>query len=370
MSLFVDHPRARWAVPGAVLATIGAVALAANQTASAGPSLPPRTAAQLLVDVQRARLSGISGTVVQTSNLGLPELPGLSGAGVGGGSSSLTSTISGTHTWRIWYAGPAKARVALLGSLGESDVIRNGNDVWVWSSKDKTATHSTLPAGHPEPQPTPELPTSPQAAADEALKALDPTTSVTTSGATTVAGEAAYELVLRPKDPSTLVAQVRIAIDATEHVPLRVQVYSVKSANPAFEVSFSQVSFGKPDASNFAFNPPPGTKVTQSTTPMPTAEAPKTGTSKTAAAKAVKTVGSGWSTVVVATLPQGTSVGSAASASRQLAGILRSLPAVSGSWGSGRVLQGTLFSVVIADDGRVAVGAVAPARLYAALAAR
>ena len=383
MSLFVDHPRARWAVPGAVLATIGAVALAANQTASAGPSLPPRSAAKLLVDVQQARLSGISGTVVQTSNLGLPELPGLSGAGVGGGSSSLTSMVSGTHTWRIWYAGPAKARVALLGSLGESDVIRNGNDVWVWSSKDKTATHSTVPAGHAQPQATPELPATPQAAADQALKALDPTTSVTTSGQTTVAGESAYELVLRPKDPNTLVAQVRIAIDATEHVPLRVQVYSVKSANPAFEVSFSQVSFGKPDASNFAFNPPPGTKVTQSTAPTPKAEAPKTGTSKTGpstgtsktgaaaqAAKAVKTVGSGWSTVVVATLPQGTSVGAAASSSRQLAGILRSLPAVSGSWGSGRVLQGTLFSVVIADDGRVAIGAVPAARLYAALAAR
>jgi outer membrane lipoprotein-sorting protein len=382
MSLFVDHPRARWAVPGAVLATIGAVALAGNQTASAGPSLPPRTAAQLLVDVQQARLSGISGTVVQPSNLGLPELPGLSGAGVGGGSSSLTSMISGTHTWRIWYAGPAQARVALLGSLGESDVIRNGKDVWVWSSKDQTAPHSTLPTGHPE-APTPsDLPSSPQAAADEALKALDPTTSVTTSGEATVAGQAAYELVLRPKDVSTLVSQVRIAVDAAHHVPLRVQVYSVKSANPAFEVSFSQVSFGTPDASNFAFNPPPGTKVTQSTAPK--TDAPKSGESKTgesktggskagaaaAAAKAVRTVGTGWSTVVVATLPPGTSAGTAARSSRQLAGILRSLPAVSGSWGSGRVLQGTLFSVVIADDGRVAVGAVPPERLYAALAAR
>src|SRR5690349_4131730 len=48
MSLFTDHPRARWAAPGAALAVIGAVALAANHTASADPSLPPRSAAQLL----------------------------------------------------------------------------------------------------------------------------------------------------------------------------------------------------------------------------------------------------------------------------------------------------------------------------------
>ena len=382
MSLFVDHPRVRWAVPGAVLATIGAVALAANQTATADPSLSPRTAAQLLVDVQGARLSGLSGTVVQTSNLGLPELPGLSGAGVGGGSSSLTSMISGTHTWRVWYAGQDKARVALVGSLGESDVIRNGTDVWVWSSKDKTATHSTVArpseTGAAKPV-TPELPTSPQAAADQALKALDPTTLVTTSGTASVAGRDAYELVLKPRQATTLVAEVRISVDATEHIPLRVQVYAKSSPNPAFEVSFSQVDFAKPDASSFTFNPPPGTKVTQST-PTPTGKAPTgkaptgkapTGKAKAGAAgKSVKTVGSGWSTIVVDTLPQATANSTTGRSAGQLAGILRSLPKVSGSWGTGRVLRGTLFSAVIADDGRVAVGAVPPELLYAALAAR
>jgi hypothetical protein len=42
---------------------------------------------------------------------------------------------------------------------------------------------------------------------------------------------------------------------------------------------------------------------------------------------------------------------------------------VSGAWGSGRVLEGTLFSLVLTDDGRAALGAVAPEALYAALAA-
>jgi hypothetical protein len=46
------------------------------------------------------------------------------------------------------------------------------------------------------------------------------------------------------------------------------------------------------------------------------------------------------------------------------------LPRASGTWGSGRLLEGTLFSALVTDDGRVAVGAVAPERLYAALARR
>ena len=72
MSLFVDHPRARWAVPAAVVAVIAAGSLLATRTASADSGLPPRTAAQLLVDVQQSATRQLSGTVVQTANLGLP----------------------------------------------------------------------------------------------------------------------------------------------------------------------------------------------------------------------------------------------------------------------------------------------------------
>ena len=46
---------------------------------------------------------------------------------------------------------------------------------------------------------------------------------------------------------------------------------------------------------------------------------------------------------------------------------LAQLPEVSGSWGSGRLLTGTAFSVVITDDGRVAAGAVGPELLSDAL---
>jgi outer membrane lipoprotein-sorting protein len=400
MSLFIDHPRARWVLPVAAAGVIGATALTVNQTANADSGLPSRTAAQLLADVRSADVSSLSGTVVQTSDLGLPDLPGLGGSGrPGSASSSLTSLVSGTHTWRIWLDGPTRQRLALIGANGESDVIHNGADVWLWSSADKTAVHHKLssgqaragatgnhlpgglPGGVPSALPS-GAPRTPDEAAGAALALMGKDTTVTTSGTASVAGRSAYELVLTPKDTNTLVGSVRIAIDSQEHIPLRVQVYSTKLTNPAFEVGFTAVDFAKPDARQFAFTPPTGTKVTESDQ----LTAPKGGASSNATPVkpsdrassmmqgAPKVVGSGWSTVVVApfTLPssQQKDGGSAADSAAQLNGILKALPAASGTWGSGHVLQGTLFSLVLTDDGRMAVGAVSPDRLYTALAAK
>jgi hypothetical protein len=78
---------------------------------------------------------------------------------------------------------------------------------------------------------------------------------------------------------------------------------------------------------------------------------------------APKVVGKGWTSVVVAQLP------SHATGTLPPA-LVRSLPTVSGSWGSGRLLHGALFNAVLTDDGRVAIGAVGPSLLYAALSRR
>src|ERR1700760_885140 len=101
-SLVVRHPAARWAVPALVLLVVVGVGSASRiLTADAAPSLPPRTAAQLLVDLQTAEVAGLSGTVVQKSDLGVPNLP-TSGSS---GSSDFTSMLTGSHTLRVWYAG-------------------------------------------------------------------------------------------------------------------------------------------------------------------------------------------------------------------------------------------------------------------------
>ena len=53
-----------------------------------------------------------------------------------------------------------------------------------------------------------------------------------------------------------------IAVDATEHVPLRFRIYPAASDKAAFEVAFTMISFDRPDDAQFTFNPPAGTKVT------------------------------------------------------------------------------------------------------------
>lgn len=384
-SLITDRRRLRWLAPvGVAVLAVAGTALAGGR-ADADVDLQPRSAAQLLTDVQASLQDGapgLSGTVVQTSNLGLPELPA---AGPQAGT-DLTSTLSGTHTWRVWYAGPDQARLALVGDLGESDVIRNGSDLWLWSSADRTAVHHTLPERGADraaaPTPVPSLPAD---AARGVLSMIEPTTEVSTPGGVTVAGRSAYQLVLTPRSSTTLVERVTLAVDAEEHVPLRVQVYSTRAAEPAFEVGFTSVDFATPDERQFAFTPPPGTTVTEADHSNAGGAPASPDAGPDATGKRPMPVGTGWDTVLVGpagSAPVG-SVGSGGSggtdgsgdggtpgagAAQQLSGILDRLPEASGSWGSGHVLEGTLFTAVVTDDGRIAVGAVPPATVYAALA--
>ncbi|MEV4348843.1 hypothetical protein AB0J83_30675 [Actinoplanes sp. NPDC049596] len=369
MSVFRSRPALRWLVPSAAaVVVIGGGAAAGTIVASADPSLPDRSAAELLVDLQNAKVDGLSGTIVQSADLGLPKIAGLTADSSGG---DLVNLVAGSNTARVWYAGEDKARLALMSTLGETDVIRNGQSVWLWQSKAKTASHFTLPAGSekkPAALPT-GIPSTPQDAAEAALDAIDPTTVVSTTGAAKVAGRDAYELVLAPKATESLIGQVRLAIDAEKKIPLRVDLYAKNAVNPAVRVAFQQISFDTPDAQQFAFNPPPGTKVTETDAGKLETELQKehkaAGTKRPAAApaEAPKVIGEGWASVLTAKLPK-----ASGDEAKQLDGVVDMLPKVSGAWGSGHLFSGSLFSVLVTDDGRVFAGAVAPETLYKAAA--
>ncbi|WFE34538.1 sigma-E factor regulatory protein RseB domain-containing protein [Micromonospora sp. WMMD975] len=374
MSVMKNRAVLRWLVPvTAGVAVIGGGAAIGAFAAGADPALPPRSAAQLLDDLRTSRLDGLSGTVVQRADLGLPPIAALAGKATG---NELAGLVSGTHTLRVWYGGEDRQRLALVDTLGEQDVLRNGRDVWTWNSRENTAVHRELPADGKD---LPSAPATPADAAQQALAAIDPTTAVTVGRTATVAGRDAYELVLTPRDKASLVHQVRIALDAEEHVPLRFEVLADGQDEPAFEVAFTQVDFRTPAADQFRFNPPPGVKVTEESTdarPGPAGKASgKVPGSKPGQADAerpdVRTVGTGWTTVVVAELggaggADGAKAGADAPDADMLAQVLGDLPKVSGDWGSGRLLSGKLFSVLLTDDGRVVAGLVTPERLYQA----
>jgi outer membrane lipoprotein-sorting protein len=353
---FLRHPALRWIVPVAVVGGMG-LAAAGVFSAQASTNLPPRTAAQLLADIENAKVDGLSGTIVANADLGLPSLPE-----IGGGSSSgnLMDLLSGSHTARVWYAGPTKQRIALLDAVGETDVFHNGTDVWQWSSADKTAIHSTLPNGGQNLFQHPPTTLTPEQLASKALAAIDPSTVVTTDENRRVADRAAYELVLTPRDTTSRVGSVHIAVDGRYKIPVSVQVFARgATSSPALDVSFTRLSFAVPSDAQFSFTPPSGAQVQQSTGRSDKAYHGKTLPSATSH-PGTTTIGTGWTTVVE------TNLGSNGTAAQQAQVTFGGLTRVSGTWGSGYLFNSKLVTGLLTDDGRLFAGAVDPQVLYAA----
>ena len=359
--------RARWAVPAGALVVTGAV-LAGSliSVAQASPGLPPRTPAQLLAQVADSVTPPLTGTVVETTSLGLPSLPGAAAP------TSIASLLTGSHTVRVWYAGPRHFRLAVPEPLSETDVIADGATAWLWQSTTNTVTEYSLPAqtGAPMTQPT-SAPLTPQQAAQQVLAAVGKTTTVRVDSNVMVAGRAAYELVLAPEDSRSLIGQVQIAIDGRNGVPLRLQVFARGASSPAFQVGYTSIQFVTPAPSDLTFAPPPGAKVSQVNLGRQMPSGPS------GPPPGVSTIGSGWLTVLDLpsaglTTPNGGAGGpasggiTAGDSAAVLHALLLSATPVSGSWGSGRLLRTSLVSVLITDSGRMFVGAVQPGVLYAA----
>ncbi len=291
--------RTRWAVPSGAVAAVGVVVAGSVLTgAAAAPILPARTPAQLIAAIaaNKSVPAALSGTIVTGAALGLPSLPGTSDP------TSIASLLTGSHTIKIWYARPGQLRLALPVQLGETDLRVNGRQVWLWDSQANTATHVLPPAiGGPGAPLSPGWMSSsgsmsssgmarssakpgsasatysanvgsspvtafaatptPQQLAQRLLAAIGPTTAVSVQSNITIAGRPAYQLVLAPKNPASLIGRVSIAVDASRYIPLRVQVFARGAASPAYQVGFTSISFARPAASNFTFTPPPGAKV-------------------------------------------------------------------------------------------------------------
>jgi outer membrane lipoprotein-sorting protein len=349
MPTILRSRRARWAVPvGTVSAVAVAIGLGSMVAGASSPDLPDKTAAELLAAVADSE-QPFSGTVVQTSRLGLPELPEAASADTG-----PAALLTGSHTARIWYSSPERARFALMGTLEETNVIRDGDDAWVWTSATNAAQHFTLPerAGQ-EAEPTPEAPVDPQMAAALLLAAVDPSTEVVVDGTAEVAGRAAYELVLSPRDDGSLIEDVRLAVDGDTSMPLRVRINAAGDDEPAFEVGFTSVTFGEPSDDVFRFNPPPGATIDEYDLSDLRSKHRHDGPIGTGMPTIV---GEGWTSVLVVSgvsLPESDESG-------LLDAVLGSTTTVSGPYGSGRLLETALVSALLLDDGRLLVGAVTP----------
>lgn len=376
--------RARWAVPAAAVAVVAGVAAgSAVSIAQAAPALPPRTAAQLLADAAgHAAPPALTGTVVESADLGIPQLPGIADP------TSIFSLLSGSHTLHVWYSSHHQLRLSMPVQMGESDLIVSGHTAWLWQSQGNQVTKYVPAAGAREPRqmPTPAHEITPQQAARQALAAVGPSTKVSTEANVDVAGQAAYQLVLQPRTPSSLIGKVTIAMDA-EHpgVPLRVQVFAKGAASPSIQIGYTSISFVEPSPANFTFSPPPGAHVQTRTLGGHDGAGLQSGMGH----DAPQVVGKDWLSVAV--LPSdaltgitggsGSAAAAAGQSARAVSGqggsvsasailgiVLKSAHPVHGSWGSGRLLHTSLLNVLITSNGKMLVGAVTPAVLYAAAA--
>ena len=374
--------RARWAVPGvAVVVTAGVIAGLQIPSAQASPVLPARTPAQLLAEISTdAQVPPLTGTVVESTSLGLPQLP------QAGNPTSITSLITGSHTVKVYYQDASHFRLAVPQPESETDIISDGTKTWLWDSASNSVTEFVATADkgtHPKKL-LPQLPAlTPQQAANQALKAVGKTTLVSIQSNVMIAGEPAYQLVLAPKDHRSLVGKVQIAIDAKYGMPLRVEVFAKGAKSPAFQVGYTSLQFTTPAPANFDFTPPPTASVQVVNLGSDSKHAKGTGQQDTSG---FGTYGKSWLTV--AELPEtdlmqglGTGPATSGSASSTTSGpagvmggdtqevlnaLLGSAKPVHGAWGSGTLLTTSLFSVLM-TGGEVYIGAVEPSVLYAAV---
>lgn len=365
---------ARYVVPVAVVgvaaATIGLVPALAD---SGDPDLPKISAQQLIEKIAASDVEQLSGTVKISTDLGLPDLGGLessltSGAGSGSSgdgssadpSSKLTELASGTHTLRVAADGPDKQKVSLLEDAAEYSLIHDGKDVWGYDSKSNEVFHTTAPEDGAEgADKKDDVPATPKDLAEDALKAVDDTTSVTVEGTAQVAGRDAYRLVIKPKDSGSTVGQITVAVDSKTGLPLKFTLTPSSGGAAVVDAGFTQVSFAKPAASTFDFTPPKGAKVTEEdASEAPSGEHSDEGFAKGEGLDGLNLIGDGWDSV--ATFDTGgEGIPSGAEAGGQFGGFLDSLgDKVTGKFGEGTVFKTRLINALITDDGKVYVGAV------------
>jgi outer membrane lipoprotein-sorting protein len=359
--------RYRFAAPVVVAALIGTgAAVVPKLDAAAAPHLPTVSAQQLVAKAVSEKVDHLSGAIRWDADLGLPsvsELTGGDGQTVSSASGfDPTSLASGSQTFDVWVAGSQRQRVAIPGSLEETDVVRDGSQAWVWQSSTAHVTHYVLKraggqeATVPASNATSAQDLNPQTVASHILADLNlSTTSVSVAPSETVAGRSAYVLRLAPDRSVTgnrdsTVGSIEIAVDASTGLPLRVTVWAAGQSQPALELGYTSISYSMPSSHDLA--PPTGetttTKVIEPAGPHHQAAG--------SLGHRIDLIGSDWGSI--ANVAAGSAAGRLYSATT----------AVSGSWGSGRLLSSTLVNALLLPDGRALVGFVTPAALEQAAA--
>ena len=281
-------------VPAVIAA--GAVAIPLQASAVDLPDLTPQQV-MLLMD---GEVTGFSGTIVKTSDLGLPALEMSSMMSEDmvaemeekmpdgfeefiptlieqNAISQAVELIAGTHKMRV-YASEVGIRVQILDPMSQRDLIVNQDEFWIYDARNATAMTGVFDYEVSEAdkeQMRTEAQSaledyaaqiqldisSPEAVANYLMSMVGEDTTISVGTDHMIAGRTAYQLIAEPNAASSLIDSIVISVDSETGMALDLKVYSIEQESPAFQVGFESISFATPDASLFSFTPPPGTTV-------------------------------------------------------------------------------------------------------------
>ena len=285
----------RWLPAVISPALVAAVAL--NPLQASAVDLPDLSPEELMVMMQNAQPVEFSGTVVKTSNLGLPALELSSMVSEAEIEQMREKTpeefadfvpqvlennllteamqlIAGEHRIRV-YVGETGVRSQILDPMAQRDFIANETTLWLYDSREQSAVYAEIDqakaqAGQDEAMLRLDAYaaeigldlTNPQAVADFAMAQVGDSSEITVGTDHYHAGRTAYQLIVTPNSAVSLISSVVISIDSEYGMPLSVTVNSTEQLEPAMEIGFESISFQDQDESLFSFTPPVGTSIT------------------------------------------------------------------------------------------------------------
>ena len=280
---------AKWAPSAVVVALIAAGIVAVPLQANA-VNLPEKSADDIIA-LMALEPVAFSGTIVKTTDLGLPELEMSSLVSEqmiaqveetmpegfedfipqlidDNAITEAISFVAGTDRVRLYVSGEG-LRAQILDPLSQRDIIVNATEAWAYNARTQVATQVTFDQplerqSFDEAASSLEVDLSnPNALAELVLEQAGPNSTVSVGEPRLVAGRASYTLVVEPGEAASLVDFVTLSIDAQTGLGLGVQVFSTEQPDAALVVEFESLSLSTPSASLFSFSPPPGTAIEQ-----------------------------------------------------------------------------------------------------------
>lgn len=284
----------RWMPAVITPAVIAAISLAPLQASAV--DLPDLSAEELMVMMMDSKPTEFSGTILKTSNLGLPALELSSMVSEEDAErmrekmpeefadfapevieqSILTEAmelVTGEHRVRV-FVGETGMRAQILDMMAQRDLIVSGNTVWSYDSREQVAMYAELDEQELEAgkvSAEAELNayiaeigldlTDPQAIAEYLMSQVGDSSEVSVGIDHRHAGRTAYQLIVTPNSSVSLVDSIVVSVDSETGMPLALAVYSTEQAEAAMEVGYESISFTDQDESLFSFTPPAGTEI-------------------------------------------------------------------------------------------------------------